>query len=352
MVDLPLISVIVPVYNTEKYLRQCLDSICRQTYSNLEILCVNDGSTDSSCSILQEYAAKDKRIRVFTQENVGQAAARNLALSKATGEWVTGVDSDDFLDSDTFESACSHISDAVDVIYFGSKPEWDGIQPDLIAESFYSPRGIVGAHSMNSDILLNMPWEFCSKLWRRRLLTRENAYFPKGLRFEDWFFFFAYTPAAKGVYFMNTQKYHYVRRANSTMSQSYDRSPRNMEHLQVLELLLQHRQQQPLPFDIARVNLRNFIQTYQFVKDFAPEELQGKVLSESRRIAELYGLFTRWPQRLCFLLPQNNWKKIFATHRLGKSQYGIGPIKLLTVQYRDGFKTMRFLGIKFSKSSY
>ena len=86
MPDSPLISVIVPVYNVEKYLRKCLDSICGQTYRNLEILCVNDGSTDGSAAILEEYAARDARIKVFTQPNRGLSAARNTGLEHATVE--------------------------------------------------------------------------------------------------------------------------------------------------------------------------------------------------------------------------------------------------------------------------
>ena len=82
----PLISVIVPVYNIEKYLSACLNSIIRQTYQNLEIICINDGSTDSSAEILQEYAKKDRRIKIISQENAGLSAARNAGIKAATGD--------------------------------------------------------------------------------------------------------------------------------------------------------------------------------------------------------------------------------------------------------------------------
>lgn len=83
----PLITVIVPVYNVEKYLRRCLDSIIRQTYQNLEILCIDDGSIDNSGEICEQYAARDKRIKVLRQENQGVSAARNKGLDTATGEY-------------------------------------------------------------------------------------------------------------------------------------------------------------------------------------------------------------------------------------------------------------------------
>ena len=93
-----LISVIVPVYNVEEYLKQCLDSILEQTFSNYEVILVNDGSTDSSGLICQEYAEKDSRIRYFEKENGGLSDARNYGIEQAQGEYLTFVDSDDFLD--------------------------------------------------------------------------------------------------------------------------------------------------------------------------------------------------------------------------------------------------------------
>ena len=99
-----LLSVIVPVYNVEEYLPRCIDSILAQTYENLEILLVNDGSRDHSGAICDEYARKDSRIRVFHKENGGQSTARNLALDAMTGEFLTFVDSDDWLEPDAYAS--------------------------------------------------------------------------------------------------------------------------------------------------------------------------------------------------------------------------------------------------------
>ena len=94
---MPKISVIVPVYNVEKYLRECLDSILVQTFTDFELILVNDGSQDSSGAICDEYAGKDKRITIIHQENQGQAAARNNAIAIAKGEWIHFVDSDDVI---------------------------------------------------------------------------------------------------------------------------------------------------------------------------------------------------------------------------------------------------------------
>lgn len=92
---MPKVSVITPVYNVEAYLRQCLDSVLNQTLRDIEIICVDDGSTDGSAAILEEYAAKDSRIKVVKQENAGAGAARNAGLSVAKGEWLSILDADD-----------------------------------------------------------------------------------------------------------------------------------------------------------------------------------------------------------------------------------------------------------------
>ena len=92
-----LVSIIIPVYNTEKYLEECLDSVCSQTYKNLEIILINDGSTDNSEEICQKFKDMDQRIQIYTCFNSGPAFARNLGLSKAHGEYIMFVDSDDWI---------------------------------------------------------------------------------------------------------------------------------------------------------------------------------------------------------------------------------------------------------------
>lgn len=97
------VSVIIPVYNVENYLRDCLNSVVNQTLKDIEIICINDGSTDKSREILQEFADKDSRIKIIDQENKGQAAARNLGIKQAKGEFIGFVDSDDSISPDFYE---------------------------------------------------------------------------------------------------------------------------------------------------------------------------------------------------------------------------------------------------------
>ena len=100
---MPKVSIIVPVYNVEKYLCQCLESLVHQTLTDIEIICVNDGSTDNSLGILNKYAQLDSRIKVFSQKNQGVSSARNLGLEKVNGEYITFVDSDDWIELNACE---------------------------------------------------------------------------------------------------------------------------------------------------------------------------------------------------------------------------------------------------------
>ena len=101
--NLPLISVVLPVYNVENYLEKCLNSVVKQTYKNIEIIIVNDGSLDSSIDICNKYANKDSRIKVFTKPNGGLSDARNFGIKKSMGEFITFIDSDDYVTDDYVE---------------------------------------------------------------------------------------------------------------------------------------------------------------------------------------------------------------------------------------------------------
>ena len=125
--DSTMISVIVPVYNVEPYLRKCLDSIVNQTYRDFEILIIDDGSTDGSGRICDEYAEKDSRIKVFHTENRGLSCARNLGLAEAKGEWIGFVDSDDWIEPDMYEVLIRRAEETgADVVECSHYKELDG----------------------------------------------------------------------------------------------------------------------------------------------------------------------------------------------------------------------------------
>ena len=182
------VSVIVPVYNVENYLRRCIDSIVRQSYSNLEILLVDDGSQDASLSICKEYETKDSRIRVFHKENEGLGLARNYGIERATGEYITFVDSDDYLTLDAIEfmlkKAIVTDADVVIASHYYKNEE----QEVRLAERLYCGTEIketLMVHMMGNkgnrlDALSYTAW---GKLYKKELFVKNHLEFPSERKF-------------------------------------------------------------------------------------------------------------------------------------------------------------------------
>lgn len=179
---MPRVSVIVPVYNVEKYLSRCLDSIIAQTERDIEIICVDDGSTDSSPEILRGYAAKDARVRIVTQENKGLSGARNAGLDVFCGDWVMFVDSDDWVPpyaAEGFLKVATESGESAVVSEFYARDRLDGVTSAAgLRWSRISPAlpGLVGRRKMQSSA-----W---NKFYRADLVRRRR--FVEGIYFEDW----------------------------------------------------------------------------------------------------------------------------------------------------------------------
>lgn len=211
----PKISIIVPVYNVEKYLRRCLDSIVAQTFTDWECICVDDGSPDNSGKILDEYASKDQRFVIIHKENGGVSSARNAGLDIARGEWIGFVDSDDWIDLQMFSDLVAYAKQTdADVIVFGyalydGKKDLKKIKP---AE---------GKLDMSTD--LDSLWQApFSKLFKSSILTKVR--FPVGITLgEDMFFTFQVYFANSNIIGLGNVYYHYFQNVNSiTHSLGYE----------------------------------------------------------------------------------------------------------------------------------
>ena len=189
----PKVSVIVPVYNVEKYLKQCLDSLINQSLEDIEIICVNDCSPDNSLDILHEYADKDERIKVFsTEKNMGLSAARNLGLNHASGEYVDFVDSDDWLDLDTFKECYDFAkSNDIDLLMY-QLINYDDEKGEFFETDYYNLKDIDSKYDNEifnfkdiSGVLFDIPVSACNKLIKHDLIKALNLRFEEGYMFED-----------------------------------------------------------------------------------------------------------------------------------------------------------------------
>lgn len=182
---MPLVSIIIPIYKVEKYLRKCLDSISTQTFNDWECLLIDDGSPDGSGAICDEYAANDKRIKVFHKENGGVSSARNLGLEKMTGDWVTFVDADDWIAPDTLEK-CSTRFNEYDIVRFSMKMVYDE-QDDTKNRNYIIPSSNNKEEIFARTLARNSLMCVCGGLYRAELFRQNNIRFSTSLVMaEDW----------------------------------------------------------------------------------------------------------------------------------------------------------------------
>lgn len=211
----PLISVIVPVYNTKAYLGRCVDSVCAQTYSNLEILLIDDGSTDGTGEVCDEYVTKDQRIKVFHKENGGSSTARNLGLQKAEGAYIGFVDSDDYIAPDMYERlwrGAQKYDASVVQIGRDEVDEQGNRLPDICIPP--EKDTLIGHRDFLRELLLHKgDCSFCTKLFRRDVL--EGRQFPVGALNEDFHFLVEILPEIGTVVSLPGQAYHVFYRMNS-----------------------------------------------------------------------------------------------------------------------------------------
>lgn len=223
----PLISIIVPVYNVEQYLSDCLDSLINQSYKNIEIICVNDGSTDSSLDILEQYQQRHPNIKIVSTKNSGLAAARNLGMTLATGEFITFVDSDDWIETDTLETMLREgflTKENLDIICFGLCRVIDGVK------STYRSYRTTQVKPVEDSYVLTLSGEACGKLYRHQFLKANNIHFPVGLYYEDITFHWTCIAHAKEIATLKATFYNYRMRADSIMGASDRKKPRMAIH--------------------------------------------------------------------------------------------------------------------------
>jgi len=220
------ISVIVPVYNVDKYLSECLDSLINQSFTNIEIICVDDGSTDDSLRILEKYSKNDERIRIISQEHGGPGAGRNVGLKNACGKYVFFMDSDDFLELNTLELLYDNItSNESDVAFYGAYKYTDGDTtpyPMMNLEKHF-PDVDYSNFTFNykdaKSFVMNNGYNPVLKLYKKEFLdSYSDFYFPEGIMFEDVPFHVKTMIRASKMSFIPNRLYYYRYNEKSIMN--------------------------------------------------------------------------------------------------------------------------------------
>lgn len=218
----PMVSIIIPIFNAECYLRECLDSVCQQSMRDIEIICVDDASPDQSLSIVTEYAKREPRIKVLRgEENRGPGHARNRGLDAAEGEYIAFVDNDDWIKLNLCEVAYSAAKENhADILVFRMTDylEETGIfEESLTIAQRYPIAEKESFCFLDSPWLMKLHFSACSRLFRAAFLKEEGIRFPEGIHYEDHPFFFETLLCARRVSILDVPLYYYRKHHSSVI---------------------------------------------------------------------------------------------------------------------------------------
>lgn len=233
---MPKVSFIVPVYNSQDYLKKCINSIIVQSETDIEIICVNDGSSDNSLELLKEFAAKDSRVRIIDQENLGAGASRNVGIKASNGEYIAFVDSDDYIEKDfaklSYACAVKHGAQCVHINNIEYWPNGEISQIDALEE--YKKRGasvnlkynkFINYKEFRNSLMIcdQAPWK---RIYARNFLISNNIFFPETIRpqGEDLSFSLA-VKINTDVFYMDAVLYHHNVRTDSISQNTNNKFP-------------------------------------------------------------------------------------------------------------------------------
>ena len=341
-----MLSVIVPVYNTAPFLPGCLDSLLGQIYRNLEIICVNDGSTDDSAAILDAYAAKDARIQVIHQKNAGVSAARNRGIEVAKGDWITFVDGDDWLEPWGYEKAMAGAMGNADIIHFGTcLDSWCESEESENLLKWFSSQLTEGIQPlpvrygvMNSNVT--------NKLYRRELIVKYGIRFPEGVAYaEDLAFHYLYFSVARRVYTLRDKIYHYVFRGDSAIGTLLQAPERGLDHLRAAECVAEFLKIHKDARLAEEIRFGFFSHMYIQAKRFLPDADTDQLHDMAWQVASELGVLKRkqhWLiQELFARRFSRGWFYRFTANREVFCVFGL-PV--VSISYYENSKVYRLLG--------
>lgn len=268
------VSIIVPVYNLENYILKCLRSISSQTYCNIEIIVINDGSTDLSLKIINDYAKEDNRVLVIDKKNGGQAMARNIGINRSSGYYLVFVDGDDWIDKNMVMFLVRKLEEEnLDIVYCDYyKVEK---QKYLLNKSIEYKR----ENFVDNFILSKNPGP-CFKIFKKNLFLEYNIYFPEGYIYEDLAIIPYLGLVTEKIGYVNLPLYYYFTRCNSTMKQKKYSSKLNdiFYSIDFLTRKFENRNQEQLEYIYIRHLLHDAYLRFINYNNFKSKESEKKII--------------------------------------------------------------------------
>jgi len=274
----PLVSVIVPIYNVEKYLANCLDSLINQTLKDIEIICVDDGSTDDSSVIIAEYLKKDKRIIVVHRQNGGRSVARNEGLKIARGQYIMFCDADDLYKIDMCEVLYNTIkNNKTDIACCEISINYESDSDLLDSDKEYYSLKFEGKKECYEDDLLKIDGSVCNKIFNKSLIDKFDVKFPEGLVYEDAAFFFMYYSICKNSYFVKQPLYVYNRHDGSIMNETFKGSEKAIDHIKIMDFVYAHLVKNNLWKKYKKIFFNHYILYFNLAYRYSLEKDKKKV---------------------------------------------------------------------------
>ncbi|WP_203213227.1 glycosyltransferase family 2 protein [Streptococcus mitis] len=314
-----MISVIVPVYNVETYLEECLDSIQNQTYTDFEVLLVNDGSTDGSQAICERYCKENRRFHLLNQENQGLSAARNTGVAASRGEFIVFVDSDDMILANYLETLMHYMREDVDIV----ESQFTVSNEEFLAKSFKEPSIIFEGNSQEAvkiftKHVLNV--NAVTKLYRRSIV--EAVPYIDGVIFEDVYCGIGMLKYIRKIIKIDYKGYYYRQRQASIMHRTF--TPKNLDIFTVSDKLLEmySDREELLPYiasflvHLATMHYQDYIRKgnpyakvyNQKLAEYVAITKKNPEVAKSSRMIRLYNLCPRYYNTILFPFYHSIWK--------------------------------------------
>ena len=314
-----MISVIVPVYNVETYLEECLDSIQNQTYTDFEVLLVNDGSTDGSQAICERYCQADKRFRLMNQTNQGLSAARNTGVAASRGEFIVFVDSDDMILANYLETLMHYMREDVDIV----ESQFTVSNEEFLAKSFKEPTILFEGNSQEAvkifpKHVLNV--NAVTKLYRRSIV--EAVPYIDGVIFEDVYCGIGMLKYIRKIIKIDYKGYYYRQRQASIMHRTF--TPKNLDIFTVSDKLIEmySDREELLPYiasflvHLATMHYQDYIRKgnpyakvyNQKLAEYVAITKKNPEVVKSSRMIRLYNLCPRYYNTILFPFYHSIWK--------------------------------------------
>lgn len=340
----PQISIIVPVYNVERYLERCLESIINQTFRDIEIICVDDGSTDNSLNILKEFAEKDSRIiNIINKHNRGPSFSRNAGLNIARGKYIGLVDSDDYIELNFYETMYNHFENnsGIDIVCCGTNIVGDAFLDIRDVEEEYHRIKYDGKVNLTDEIRRSINVDNCNKLYKKSIIDNFDLRFLLNRHYEDNSFYWSYIINVENAYFEKEKFYNYTRRPDSIMGQSFNRkSKKTVDYLYVAKGIFDFWTKHNFLEKHKETFAYIFEHCFRLSYDFSPIRIRKNVFYTATKLVNEMGLDSLCPENsFIIFLKQKKYKMI-------DPEFYTPLEELLSIRNANNHLILSLLGVK------